>query len=264
MVHLRANRRFASPLLAAALVLTAAACGGQRGPKLPEPGSIDADKFLFDRGTQAIARKRWLEAREYFRRLVDTYPQSPYRMDAKLGLGDSYIGENTLASNILADNEFREFLSFFPLNPKADYAQFKIGLAHFRQMLSPQRDQTATREAIAEFNKFLTNFPASPLRPEAEKYLRQARDRLSESEFQIGLLYYRIRWPPGAIDRFRTLLAQDPEFTGRDRVYYYLGESLLRVQRKTEALPYFERLLTEFPSSKHQAKARARVAELKR
>src|ERR1700680_1941409 len=125
-------------LSAVACLVTLTACSS--APKLPATGSMGADKFLFDRGTVAIGQKHWIEAREYFRRLVDTYPQSPYRQEAKLGIGDSYIGENSVESNILAINEFHEFLNFFPLNPKADYAQYQIGLAHFHQMLSPQRD----------------------------------------------------------------------------------------------------------------------------
>ncbi len=34
--------------------------------------------------------RKWLTSREYFRQLVDVYPQSPYRADAKLGIGDTY------------------------------------------------------------------------------------------------------------------------------------------------------------------------------
>ena len=44
---------------------------------------------------EALNEKHWLTAREYFRQLVDSYPQSPYRADAKLGLGDTYLGEGT-------------------------------------------------------------------------------------------------------------------------------------------------------------------------
>jgi outer membrane protein assembly factor BamD len=231
---------------------------------MPAAGSADADKFLFDRGTEALTKKRWLEAREYFRRLVDTYPQSPYRAEAKLGLGDSYIGQNTVESNILAINEFHEFLTFFPLSDRADYAQYRIGLAHFRQMLSPQRDQTATREALAEFDAFLQRYPTSKLRPEVENLQRQARDRLSQSEFEIGLLYSRMKWCPGAVERFKGLLAQDPGYTARDGVYYYLGECLERLKRPAEALPYYDRLVTEFPKSKYVEDAKKRIAVLKK
>ncbi len=186
-------RRIAAAALpfAVAGLLVLAAC--HHGPALPEPGSIEADKFLFDRGTAALNDHKWLEAREYLRRLVDNYPQSQYRYDAKLGIGDSYLGEGSPASDILAANEFREFLSFFPLHPRADYAQYKIGLSHFNQMLSPERDQTETKAAITEFDTFLRNYPDSKLAPDVKALWRQARDRLSEHDFRIGKFYYNFK-----------------------------------------------------------------------
>ena len=45
---------------------------------------------------------------------MDSYPQSQYRADAKLGLADSYLGEHSSESSVLAINEYREFLSFYP------------------------------------------------------------------------------------------------------------------------------------------------------
>src|SRR6476659_9564346 len=99
-------------LLAAACAVTMVSACGRKRSNLPAAGSVEADKFLFDHGNDALARKRWLTAREYFKKLVDTYPQSPFRQDAKLGIGDSYLGENTLESNILAANEFKEFLTY--------------------------------------------------------------------------------------------------------------------------------------------------------
>ena len=35
------------------------------------------DRFLFDRGNEALKESKWLNAREYFRQVVDNYPQSP-------------------------------------------------------------------------------------------------------------------------------------------------------------------------------------------
>src|SRR6185503_10957628 len=116
----------------------------------------------FDRGSKALAEKKWLNAREYFRRLVDTYPGSPFRADAKLGIGDSYLGEGRVESIILAANEFREFLTFFPLSGRADYAQYKLAVAQMKQMLGPERDQTATKAALVELDRFLQSYPTSP------------------------------------------------------------------------------------------------------
>ena len=111
------------------VALTLNACAGKRN-KIP-PGTSEPDKFLFERGTQTLNERKWLTAREFFQTLIDTYPQSQYRADAKLGLGDSYLGDGSLAAQVLAINEFREFLSFFPTHARADYAQYKLGMAHY-------------------------------------------------------------------------------------------------------------------------------------
>jgi hypothetical protein len=59
------------------------------------------------------------------------------------------------------------------------------------------------------------------------------------------------------------VLKQDPEFTNRDAVYFYLAEALLKANQKTEALPYYERLIEEFQQSEYLADATRRIAELK-
>ena len=114
------------------------------GPKKPPVGTLEPDKFLWERGTDELNKKHWLTAREYFRQLMDSYPQSTYRADAKLGLADTYLGEGSAESDVLAVNEYREFLSFYPTHERAYYAQFKLGMCHFYQMHGPDRDQTET------------------------------------------------------------------------------------------------------------------------
>jgi outer membrane protein assembly factor BamD len=266
MLRFRASRHLAVALIVACSAAAVASCGGRRSA-LPAAGSIDADKFLFDRGTAALKEKHWFEAREYFRRLVDTYPTSRFRQDAKLGIGDSYLGENRIESNVLAANEYREFLSFFPLNPRADYAQYKLAEALYRQVLAPSRDQTATYEALREMDQFLKAYPTSALRPEVEKLRRAARDRLAEYEFQAGITYYRSRWMPGAIGRFKYLLDNYPDYTHKDAVYYYLAESLVKldpVALLPEARNYFELIITEFQKSEYLERAKKRLSEIKR
>jgi outer membrane protein assembly factor BamD len=257
------TRRFALIVLVTGTIVGAVACGANRS-QIP-PGTAEADQFLFTRGQEELKERNWLRAREYYRQIVDNYPQSQYRPDAKLAVGDTYVGEDTTESLLLAINEFREFLTFYPTNPRADYAQFRLAYAYSEQMLAPDRDQTATREAVKELQVFLDRYPNSPMMPEARKLMRDAKDRLSEASYRVGFHYYRVRWYPGAIDRFREVLTEDPEFTRRDAVYFHLGEALRLSgpDKKAEALPYYERLLKEFEQSEYLEEARKRVAELK-
>jgi outer membrane protein assembly factor BamD len=251
----------AARLTVVAAVVLSAACGAARGD-VPA-NTANPDRFLYDRGLETLKEEKWIDAREYFRQVVDNYPQSPLRPDAKLGIGDAYLGEDTAESLVLAANEYREFLTFYPLNARADYAQYKLAMTHFEQMKAPERDQTETEGALREFQVFFDRYPMSPLMPEVRQKWREARDRLSEASFRVGLHYYRIRWYPGAIPRFREVLKQDPEFSGRDRLYFYLADSLARADNKAEALPYFERLLAEFPASELAEDTRKRLEELK-
>jgi outer membrane protein assembly factor BamD len=241
--------------------LSACASGGGVDPNAAV-AQQQADRFLFERGTEELERRRWLQAREYFRTLVDTYPTSEFRQDAKLGIGDSYLGEERIESDILAASEFREFLRFFPAAERADYAQYRLALAQIRQVLGPQRDQTPTRDALRELETFVANYPGSEHLPEVLRLQRETRDRLSESELGVGRFYYRQGNYLGATSRLQALLEADPQFTNRDAVYFYLAESYLRQAKTAEARPLYERLVEEFAVSDFLEDARKRLAEL--
>jgi outer membrane protein assembly factor BamD len=262
---LRHGSAFLRALRAVVVMLVAIAtfACATSGRRAAPPGTPQPDRFLYERGVDALNQKKWLVAREFFKQVTETYTQSPLRPDAKLGIGDTYLGEGSTESLVLAINEFQEFLSFYPTHSRADYAQYKVGLAHFKQMRGPQRDQTETRDAVREFETFIARYSNSELMPEARAKLREAKDRLDESDFEVGRFYYRIGNYPGAVDRLTTILTRDPEFTARDGAYFYLGEALIKLKREAEALPYYEKLLSEFEQSEHLEEARRRVSELK-
>ena len=264
-VDLFDSRRTLTRLLVLVLLVGAAACGRHKS-NLPAPGSVEEDRFLYDSGMARLQDKNWLVAREYFKKLIDTYPQSAYRHDARLGVGDSYIGEGRTESYILAVNEFRQFLQLAPLNRRADYAQFKICFAQSKQMLSSQRDQTATRDALTDCDAFIRSYPTSQLRPEVEAIRRKARDRLTLHEFQVGKAYFRQKNYPGADSRLRAILTDDPGYSKMDEVYFYLAETMYKGSvdaRRNEAVTLYQKVL-EFPNSEYLKKATERIAEIKR
>ena len=69
------------------LAIAAYACGGPK--KNVIPNNVQPDRYLMDRANEQVMKKDWTKAREYFRQIVDNYPQSPLRPDAKLGIGDT-------------------------------------------------------------------------------------------------------------------------------------------------------------------------------
>jgi len=261
MIDFRVHSRILSRLLLALAMTWIVACGGNRAPETP-PGTVPPDQFLMQRANDAMKRERWADARRYFQQIVDNYPQSPLRPDAKLGVGDSYLNEGGEANLVLAENEFKEFITFYPTSTRVDYSQYKLAMTHYKRMRRPERDQTETAAAVREFEVFFERYPNSMLTSEVRQNWRDARSRLSEASYRVGLYYYRARWYPGAIDRFKEVLKDDPGYPGRDAVYYYLAESLLKTEKKAEALPYYDRLVKEFERSEFLADAHRKLETL--
>lgn len=259
---LKPGRRWWRAGLPVLLAIAAAGCGSPRA-EIPAIGVVEADRLLFERGAAALDEGDWRRAREYFVEIRDNYPQSQYRAAARLGIGESYEQEGTSEAYVRALAEFQDFLSLYPTHPRAPFAQYKVGMVHFHQMRRAERDQSETRNAIREFENFVDRYPADgEWMPEVRERLREARDRLSAHDFTVGRFYHRVKFYPGAVNRFRQILDGDPEYSKRDEVYFYLGETLAEARQVTEAIPYFARILEEFDASEYADEARARISEL--
>jgi len=82
---MRLNRIPRTRLLVAALLLAVAALAvgcGSKTKKATIAAGVEADKYLFDQGQAQLKKKSWFKAREYFRMIVENYPQSRYRPEA--------------------------------------------------------------------------------------------------------------------------------------------------------------------------------------
>jgi len=257
----RAGRR----LIAGGLVVLAGwlASGCATTASLVPTNMLEADKYLYDRGSELLGRRKFVQSREFFRQVVDNYPQSAFRPESKLAMGDTYFGEGSPEAMVLAQNEYKEFLTFFPTHPRADYAQFKMGMTHLKQMLSADRDQTEAKATLVELAAFLQRYPNSALLAESKMQLREARNRLSDADFKVGFFYWRNKWWPGAIERFRAVVNDDPEYPSRDAVFFHLADCYVKVGNKAQALPYYERLIAEFKKSKYLAESEKAAAGIK-
>jgi len=248
-------------VLMVALGALTSACGSAEPEILPT--TFNADRLLFERGTAALEDEDWLRAREYFAQVRDHYPQSGFRADSRLGVGDSFIGQGSRVAFVSAAAEFEDFLSVYPTNARADYAHYKLGLVAFLQMRDPSRDQSYTINAVAHFEAFIERYPNSELMPEVRERLREAQDRLSASEVVVGRYYHRYNAWPGAISRLQSVLDEDPAYSGRDEVYFYLGVSYRGEGSSAQALGVFERLVKEFPESEFSERANEILPELR-
>jgi outer membrane protein assembly factor BamD len=244
-----------------ALVLLLAGCGATTidFEKLSSP----SDQVVWEAAQQALEGKHYDAARQYFRRIVDAFPQSQYQPRARIGLADAYMAEGGPGNSILAVSAFREFLTLYPSAPEAAYAQYQAAEAYFKQKNSPDRDQMATKQALDEFQRLLDVYPNSPHIEPARGRIQECRQILAQSEFQVGYFYQRSRkaWR-AAIGRYERVLREYPDYENLEEVIFRLGEALAASARFAEALPVLSRLKEEYPEGKWVSKADEILAEM--
>ena len=83
----------------------------------------------------------------------------------------------------------------------------------------------------------MDRYPNSPLITQVKQRLREAKDRLSDSEMAVANFYLSIRLYSGAEPRYRYVLESDPEYTRKDSLYFHLAESLKRPPEKPKPCP---------------------------
>jgi outer membrane protein assembly factor BamD len=235
----------------------------KRGKTEITPEIASSDEALYKLG-ETYVKKNPEKARIYMRQVIDSFPKSFYAQRAKLGIAESYFQKGDEGNLILAASEYREFISLYPLSPSAPYAQYQIGLCHFKKALGPGRDQTKTRQSLEEFRKVITTYPMSEEAEAAREKIKECEERLAEHTLGIGRLYYKMRAYKAALSRLRELLTDYPDFSKMDEVYYYLGDSYFKSKVFEESIPYFSKLITDFPESKFAEKAQKRMEDLEK
>ncbi|MDP9050630.1 MAG: outer membrane protein assembly factor BamD, partial [Acidobacteriota bacterium] len=173
------------------------------------------DKALYDKAEDAIKHGRFDVGRLDLQTLLNTYPESQFMMRAKLAIADSWYKEGGTAALTQAEQEYKDFITFFPNAPEAAEAQMRVGDIYFREMDKPDRDYTTTTHAEQEYRLMLQQFPDSPLVPQASQRLREVQEVLASRETNIAS-FYATRTPanyPAAIARFQTVADTYPLYS---------------------------------------------------
>ncbi|SEL93411.1 Beta-barrel assembly machine subunit BamD [Syntrophus gentianae] len=157
---------------------------------------------LYKQGYTDYQNGRYKKAVQSFERLRDEYPLSDLAILAKLGIGDAYYSDKSYAE---AEAAYSDFIYLHPTNENLPYVMYQIGMCHYEQILSIDRDQSETRRAAKEFEKLLVRFPNSKFTLMAEKMLRECRSRLAEHEFYVGEFYFKTKNYQSALQRFETI-----------------------------------------------------------
>jgi outer membrane protein assembly factor BamD len=246
--------------------------------------SKQPDKELFDKAMAALKKNRFDVARLDLQTMLNTYPDSEYRMRAKLAVGDSWFKEGGTAALTQAEAEYKDFITFFPQAPEAAEAQMKVADIYYQQMEKPDRDYTNAQNAEREYRAMINMFPDSTLIPRAKQKLRDVQEVLAERETQIGLYYQSRENYNAAIARLQTVIDTYPLYSKSDQALLGIGDAYAGQAHSVQIAPglpgavrermhamymdraaaAYARVITRYPMAPHVEDARDRLVAMNR
>jgi outer membrane protein assembly factor BamD len=251
---------------------------------LTNVSSKQPDKELYDRAMIALKRGRFDVARLDLQTMLNTYPDSEYRMRAKLSVGDTWFKEGGSAALMQAEAEYKDFITFFPNAPEAAEAQMKVADIYYQQMEKPDRDYNNVQRAEQEYRAMINSFPDSSLVPRAKQKLRDVQEVLAERETNIGLFYGTRDDFSASIARLETVVDTYPLYSKSDQALLGIGDAYvglahtiqmqpnvpgalkerLRAVYQNKAAAAYAKVITRYPMAPHVEDARDRLVAMNR
>lgn len=229
------------------IALLLAACGKPAPP--PEKTAdeyLQEAEILFEKQLYDDAIANWEKVRE-------RYFSPELNILAELKIAEAYFLAEKYPEAAAA---YEDFLKQHPNHQRASDALYRLGLSYYNQILAPDRDQTATMNAMVTLQNLQQRFPQHHMVEEAKELIARCREILAAHEVVVGHFYLRTGEHTAAIRRLSGVFQDYPRFSGRDEAGYYLGRAYLEAGQKDQAVTTFNQLFAEFPTSPFAGKAR--------
>ncbi len=148
--------------------------------------STDVD-YKYTAAKEYYAKGEYNRAATVLQMIVTSLKGTEYGQESLYLLGMSHFyAENYEAATAV----LRKFYQTYPKGQYTEDARFYAGMALMAEIPEPKLDQSATYEAITEFQNFVEVFPNSEKREQAMAHIYYMEDLLVEKEYLSAKLYY--------------------------------------------------------------------------
>jgi outer membrane protein assembly factor BamD len=208
----RAARLFGAVALAAALggCETVSSTVSSLNPFASAKSSSDIApdepaEALFNDGLARLQNRNFDGAARKFGEVDKQYPYTSWSRRSLLLTTFAHY-ENRAYEDAIANG--RRFVSLYPADKDAAYAQYLVGMSYFNQIPDVTRDQERSARALLAMDELVRRYPQSEYVADARQRLAVARDQLAGKEMDVGRYYLEQRNFPGAVNRFREVLTK--------------------------------------------------------
>ncbi|MBI1733687.1 MAG: outer membrane protein assembly factor BamD [Candidatus Rokubacteria bacterium] len=223
----------------------------------PQPTPILPPEELYSKGESDLDRRRYEDARESFRRIVERHPNSSYAARARFLVGEAFYREGEFNSAI---KEFEAFMAFYPRHQIADLVQYRLAMSYYDQLKPVEQDQGLTAKAIEHFRKLVKEYPESRYATDALAKIDVCRGRLAQKELWVATYYFNQGNRSGARQRLELVLKDYPRTLVVPETLYLLAEVNFHEGKNAEAVGLLRRLSSEFPHTEWGRRAAQRLS----
>ncbi len=233
-----------------------------------------ADYALYQTGQALDLADRSAEAIEALQRLVDQYPDSPWRDEAMYQIGAIHFQNQEFDAAIDA---YERLLSAYPDAALAAKAQYSIGDAHFnagnldasvnayRRVLNEYTESPFVSDAASSIQYALIAMD-DPERAEAiidsfatarpnSRIVDELRFRLAEATYQSGQT-------DEALSSLRRFVRTSSDDQLLPEAYYYMGQIYAERDQYEEAQGYLRQVVFSYDQGAHRAEAALQLGDL--
>lgn len=135
---------------------------------------------------------------------------------------ESFFDKESYAEAIV---EYKHFLDLHRNHILAPYAQYKIGVSHYKQYRTVDRDPEPLNQSIQSFDKLLEEFPASRYEAEAKQTILTCKEQLAQRHLMVGEFYLKRDSYLAAAHRFEKIIKEFPELETAGDAMFHLAKT---------------------------------------
>jgi outer membrane protein assembly factor BamD len=206
----------------------------------------DPPEKMYAQADTLLSKGSFTDAARKFEDLDRDHPYAPEARRAIVMAAYAYYKAGKYQEAIASAERYT---SLHPGTKDAALAHHIIATAHFDEIRTPTRDQTATRKALAELKILRQRYPDSPYTKQAENRIRIAEDILAASEMNVGRYYQKHGNQAAAINRYKVVITDYQTTPQVEEALYRLVETNMALGITTEAQATTAVLGHNFPNS---------------
>lgn len=191
----------------------------------------------FKRGQEYLEKKKYYNAQQEFQIVVLSGSHTEWGDDAQFYLAESYFKNKEF---ILAITEYERLTRKMKFSPYVEKSRWRICEAYVAESPSYYHDQSNTHKALQKLQEFIDEYPDSEFRAEANKTIRDLRNKLAEKIFESALLYIKLHAYDSAIVAFKDLLSQYYDTDLADDAHVGIIRSYSLLKKVEEAKNYYQ------------------------